>query len=443
MAGLLTGIQILNARVTYLDHGMPWLERTILTHLLPPSRTGSASRQLSAVDEPGGLESSAGGVHRFAALDGIRGLAAMAVVMTHVGFQTGQGLTGSSRGLLSRLDVGVALFFVLSGFLLHRPQVLARMTHRPRARVGHYLWRRALRVLPAFWVVTVLALVVLPDNRDLPVTEWLWQLGFASIYAAEHQQPGLTQMWSVSTEVSFYLVLPLLGRLSLGRAGRGPKDDDVRSVLRTQLWWCAGLTVVALAWQQLVASGGLASYAGYWLPAHLDWFAVGMALAAFSAARSLDPTVGPARLDELARESGTWALAALALFLLVSTPLGGRYGLVGLSPAQTAFRSITYSLVALLLVAPAVLGRPRRRAFLESPPLQALGRVSYGLFLVHLVAIDLAFRVLGIQPFSGHFLVMTVVSVSLSLIAATLSYVVVETPALRLRSWGPGRTARD
>lgn len=419
-----------------------------MTGLPSSERASVASARPAALDEPAGLESSAGGVHRFAALDGVRGLAALAVVLTHLGFQTGQGLAGPSRGVLSRLDVGVAIFFVLSGFLLHRPHVLARMTYRPRARVGHYLWRRALRVLPAFWVVTVVALAVLPDNRDVPVTEWLWQLGLVSIYAAEHQQPGLTQMWSLCTEVTFYLALPLLARVSLGRSDDGHQDDgpkDVPAVLRTQLWFCAGLAVVGLGWQQVVAHGALPSYTGYWLPAHLDWFAAGMALAAFSAARSLDPTVGPARLTELARESGTWALAALALFLLVSTPLGGRYGLVGLSPAQTAFRSVLYSLVALLLIAPAVLGPPRRRPFLESAPMQALGRVSYGLFLVHLVVIDLTFRVLGIQPFTGHFVVMTVVSVSLSLVAATLSYVLVETPALRLRSWGPagaGRTRR-
>ncbi len=389
-------------------------------------------------DEPGGLESAAGGVHRFPALDGLRGVAALAVVLTHLGFQTGVGLSGSYRGVLSRLDIGVAIFFVLSGFLLHRTQVLARMTHRPPARVGDYLWRRALRVLPAFWVVTVLALTVLPDNRDVPAAEWLWQLGLTSIYAAEHQQPGLTQMWSLCTEVTFYLALPLLGRWSL----RGSADP--RAVLRSQLVWCAGLTVVALAWQQAVATGLFPPYAGYWLPGHLDWFAAGMALAAVSAARSVDRTIGSARITELAGASGTCALGAVALFLLVSTPLGGRYGLVGLAPGQTAFRSVSYTVIALLLIAPAVLGPPRHRAVLESSPLQALGRVSYGLFLVHLVVIDLTFRALDIQPFSGHFLVMTAVSLSLSLVAATVSYVLVEKPALRLKNRVPwaGRSGR-
>lgn len=434
-------------RVTHLGHVLPWPEGTILTDSALPPAPGVRDvpvPDVALADGPGGLESAAGGAHRFPALDGVRGVAAMAVVLTHLGFQTGQGLSGSSRGVLSRLDVGVAIFFVLSGFLLHRPWVLAQMTHRPHTRVADYFWRRGLRVLPAFWVVTVLALVVLPDNRGLPLSEWAWQLGLASIYAAEHQQPGLTQMWSLCTEVTFYLALPLLARWSLGRSTSGANAADVGGVLRTQLWFCGGLTLTGLAWQQAVAFGALPSHAGYWLPAHLDWFAAGMALAAFSAARTLDPSIGPARLTELARESGTWTLAALGLFLLVSTPLGGRYGLVGLSPAQTAFRSVLYSLVALLLIAPAVLGPPRRRAFLESRPLQALGRVSYGLFLVHLIVIDLTFRALGITPFTGQLWLMGVVSVSLSLVAATLSYVLVESPALRLRNRRPGasRTPR-
>ena len=54
---------------------------------------------------------------------------------------------------------------MLSGFLLFRPWALNAATGRPRPRTGRYLWRRALRILPAYWVAVVVCLLVLPQNR--------------------------------------------------------------------------------------------------------------------------------------------------------------------------------------------------------------------------------------------------------------------------------------
>src|SRR5688500_15419110 len=83
---------------------------------------------------------------RFPLIDGYRALAATAVVMTHVGFQTGESLSGSFSGVLARLDVGVALFFLISGFLLFRPHALRHLAAAPAPAVKPYLWRRALRL---------------------------------------------------------------------------------------------------------------------------------------------------------------------------------------------------------------------------------------------------------------------------------------------------------
>jgi peptidoglycan/LPS O-acetylase OafA/YrhL len=67
---------------------------------------------------------------RFPLLDGYRAIAATMVVATHVGFQTGAAIHGPWSGLLARLDSGVAVFFLLSGFLLFRPISAAHLAGR-------------------------------------------------------------------------------------------------------------------------------------------------------------------------------------------------------------------------------------------------------------------------------------------------------------------------
>ena len=88
--------------------------------------------------------------HRLPALDALRAVGAAAVIGTHVGFSTGAISRFEWGGLLARLDVGVAIFFVLSGFLLFRPFAAAVATGADRPSVRRYLWRRALRILPAY-----------------------------------------------------------------------------------------------------------------------------------------------------------------------------------------------------------------------------------------------------------------------------------------------------
>src|SRR5688572_813902 len=81
---------------------------------------------------------------RFPQLDAVRGLAATAVVATHVAFQTGRYASGPFDGVLARLDFGVTLFFLLSGFLLFRPWLIARADDSGPPAAAGYLWRRAL-----------------------------------------------------------------------------------------------------------------------------------------------------------------------------------------------------------------------------------------------------------------------------------------------------------
>ena len=96
---------------------------------------------------------------RFPLFDSLRGLAALAIVLTHVGLGSGANYNAAYGALLARLDIGVTLFFVLSGFLLYRPFVAARIEDRPALRLRDYARRRVLRIVPAYWLaLTVLAI---------------------------------------------------------------------------------------------------------------------------------------------------------------------------------------------------------------------------------------------------------------------------------------------
>ncbi|MGZ5405004.1 MAG: acyltransferase family protein, partial [Nocardioides sp.] len=108
----------------------------------------------------------------FPVLDSLRALAAIAVLTTHVAFWAGSYVHPVWGTALARLDVGVAIFFVLSGFLLSRPWLDRYHAGLPSPSSGRYLWKRALRLLPVYVVTVVAALALLPANRDAGVALW-------------------------------------------------------------------------------------------------------------------------------------------------------------------------------------------------------------------------------------------------------------------------------
>lgn len=95
--------------------------------------------------------SRATGEGRFAGLDTLRGIAALAIVAVHAADAAGLPSDSAVAHLLARLDVGVAVFFVLSGFLLFRPFVSRPDTALSGQRLRRYGRRRLARIIPAYW----------------------------------------------------------------------------------------------------------------------------------------------------------------------------------------------------------------------------------------------------------------------------------------------------
>jgi peptidoglycan/LPS O-acetylase OafA/YrhL len=358
-------------------------------------------------------------------LDGLRAVAALAVLLTHVAFQTGEVTRGAGGALLARFDVGVAVFFVLSGFLLYRPHAVALQTGRGAPAVRRYALRRAARILPAYWLAlgaVVLAAPAAPLGQVITHV-WLGQTYVGALF------PTFTQTWSLCAEVAFYAALPFLAALVRRMAmARGPAAE----------WWAlGGLILLGYSYIALVRGLGLPDRALLWLPGHLDWFAAGMAIAALWArATPLDRAGRTARAaGHLARWPGTCWAAAAALLWLVATPIAGPLTLAPIPGIAAVVKEVAYAAVGTLLLLPAALGDPRASGLgrlLAHPVSRYFGRISYGVFLWHLLVLDVIYDLAGWQPFTGRLGVATVLTLLGSVTVAAVSWVILERPALRL-----------
>jgi peptidoglycan/LPS O-acetylase OafA/YrhL len=371
----------------------------------------------------------------FPGLDAVRALGAACVVGTHVGFYTGRTLHGPFAGTIARLDAGVALFFVLTGFLLFRPYVVAAQHHRPRPATGSYLRRRALRILPAYWIVVLVCTATLPPlGATSRLSDLLHHLTLRQIYGLGVQHTGLTQAWSLCVELSFYLLLPWLARLVLLR--RGPV-------------WTYGvlgaLAVFGAAWTPfLTATNALdVRIAGQWLPGFLDWFVAGMLLALVQVSGRSAPS-WTRRLHDVARSPGTCWAAALAVFAVATSPLAGpasiRGGTDAPTPSSVLLKNLLYLVAAALVALPLVLGPQdegvvRRR--LSGRTGRFLGEVSYGVFLWHLAVLEGYTRVRHQQLFTGSWVVTFLLVWGLTLPVAWASYRFVERPLMSRRPRRP------
>jgi peptidoglycan/LPS O-acetylase OafA/YrhL len=406
-------------------------------------------------------------------VEGLRAVAALAVLVTHVSLNA-MGNRGPWGGLLARLDVGVAIFFVLSGYLLYRPFAAALLRDEPRPSTRRYLRHRLLRIVPAYWVV-VLASFLLPVTAGLvlpttdfsaaaagvtsvPFADLLRFVTFTQVYWRDSLAGPFPQAWTLAAEMAFYLLLPALALLVARRNG-----GDRRRRLRRQWAVLGAMAILAQLFRLVVvlvtapyqpgAADNAFTQQLAWLPNHLDLFALGMALAVLQVERA-DRGPGAALADRLdaalARRGAAELCAAGALGVLV---LAG-YGL-GLSrtalahgPVGEFLRHGAYVAVAGLAVLPATFGRTAGgpvRAALSARPMQFLGKISYGIYLWQIFVIGRwvssplappevagASRNPGLQfqvPFWST-LAFTLVA---TIAAATVTWYLVERPWLRYR----------
>ena len=363
---------------------------------------------------------------RLTALEGLRTLAVVAVVATHAGFLCGTTGGHVLPGLVARLDFGVAIFFVLSGFLLHLPHARVASGEGRAPTTRDYLLRRAARILPAFVVCVAATWALVPEARRAPATNWLATTFLVQTLNIDWHIPALNHLWSLSTEAAFYLALPLLV-LALRLLARG------RRPLTSQASLLLALMVLVWVYRALVSEGfaGLPLAALVWLPGYLDWFAAGMLIAIV---RVGAPHVGWARyVTDLARSVPVAArLLGAVLMWLATTRLAGPYDLAPATMGEDLAKHLLYLAAAALFVAPAALGATDGvTRFLSSRVMVWCGTVSYGVFLWHLPLMYAVRSALGLQLFGGHFWLTLLATLAVTVPVSALSWYLLEHPVLR------------
>jgi peptidoglycan/LPS O-acetylase OafA/YrhL len=331
-------------------------------------------------DAQGGLE-SVSHPERVASLTGIRAVAALLVMLTHAAYTTGKYTHGYIGLVWSRAEIGVPIFFVLSGFLLFGPWVRAAESGGLAPSVRRYAWRRVRRIMPAYVVTVLVAYVIYHfrtagPNPGHTVHGLLRNLTLTQVYTDNYLysylHQGLTQMWSLAVEVAFYIVLPLLAYLLL-------------VVLCRRRWrpglllaGLCGLLLVTPVWLILVhTTDFLPDGARLWLPTYLAWFVGGMILAV---------------LQPMGVRAYGLACIPLALvcYFIASTPIAGEPTTSPHELRDALVKAAFYALIATLAVAPLALGdRGLYARLLASRPMVFLGEISYEIFLIHLLTMEL------------------------------------------------------
>ena len=349
-----------------------------------------------------------GGVEQQPALDGVRALAVGAVLLFHAGY-----------GWMSGGYLGVSVFFTLSGYLI-TSLLIAEYRSTGSVDVARFYTRRAKRLLPAslFWVAVVGVLAAagafsgVPSlRRDLwgavlQVFNWV-KLASGESYAdlnaaAAGVRRPFDHFWSLSVEQQFYWVWPL-AFVALARLARSRRGVPAVGVTAVAVLTCVAAPVIAAVW---------GPDAAYWAtPARLGEILVGAVLACVLVDRVV-PTL--------------WAwLAPAGLTLLgvacVLFPDGS-------GPAYEGWLPVVAVVSAATIVGLQPARWPRR--LLSARPLVAVGRVSYGLYIIHWPVYVLVDR----QVWDLPSVVDLAVKWAITGVLAALSYRLVEVP-LRASAW--------
>jgi peptidoglycan/LPS O-acetylase OafA/YrhL len=356
----------------------------------------------------------------FPELDGLRALCALAVISFHMhGFekQWWKWFGGS---------VGVIVFFILSGYLI-TTLCLREEDQCGRVSLSAFYVRRCCRIFPLYYIVFgVYALLIgvfafRADMHALPATwdTWPWLV----VYLQEVAMMGLTpagqympfaHSWTLGVEEKFYLLWPILAFvLWSGRA-------------RLRRRWALGLMLAWLPMTGLLSLGNpTARVVGDCLFGHFH-ILVGCLLALLLHERSWF-----VRLRFLGGRF--WTALALVLFL---TALVGRTASAGVPHLPRALE-VLVSLAAATVIACLLLGEGPLHQFLRSGPLTFIGRLSYGVYLLHMVAMAVVYAVLpGAATERGLNLLAFMLTSGLAISAAWVLAVTVERPLIDVgRRW--------
>ncbi len=356
------------------------------------------------------------------ALDGLRGIAVLMVLMSHSRTLIAPGYSGFPRvdQFMAGGYLGVDLFFVLSGFLI-TALLLSEQGQHGAVRFGSFYGRRALRLLPALFALLAAYAaynIIAGEPREPMLTTARYALFYMSNWqAAWHLTtiaPGLDHLWSLSIEEQFYLFWPwvLIGLLGIRRSAAFVATVLVAAIFavavhRAVMWHDIQPGLPAIL--QLLR--GKRVFMG--LDTRVDELLIGCLLASLWV-RGRTPTRGVV--------TAAW-VGTITLLLCIQFSGGGGGNFVYYGG---------YDVIALataLLILAIVDGRWIGNRLLSVSPLRLIGRVSYGLYLWHL---PIFYAVAVNLPHEPR-IIRVALAFSLTAIAVTASWKFIEQPALRLK----------
>lgn len=364
-------------------------------------------------------------------LDGVRAIAALLIVVHHVAYASGVTMNETYGRFTGRMDVGVPIFFVLSGYLLSRPFVRSLMHDTSAPPTRDFLWKRFLRIFPAYWLALVLMLIIGAVAVRGP-SGFFFSFFLIHVYHPDRAISGITQSWSLATEISFYLFVPLY-TMTMARWTRRRHQNQRALMLMASLVFLYLLSV-AFRTAVHVVDPPFANVTPYWLPALIDIFAMGMGLAVLREWSRFNHDIRT--LCERVTSHAWWLLGgAVFVFWWVSTQFGLAVGLETSTFERETIRQGLYGVIGLLSVAPFALRDSTDSASraLGWRPLAWIGLVSYGVYLWHQVFITGEFTesTMPYELFDGGILDRLVITLSATFLIAAVSYHFFESPLLR------------
>ena len=332
---------------------------------------------------------------------------------------------GETKGrAVLALQLGVYVFFVLSGYLLSRPFIRSFTYGRPQPNPGRYFERRLLRIVPAFWIACI-ALLIIYGTQHSSTGQIVAMFGFAQTYHPGLVNGWMGQAWTLDCEMLFYFLLPLttvLLAISVGRMNRG----------RARLALITALLI-----------GG--AYAGY----QLRWLGVGVGhrgAAPLGLLRAFLPGIGLAAVEVLASDRlsgkrwGPWAA-------LLSVGLGIAALATTLKMNQASLDIEWAGIVAgtFLVGGPLLMEWTADRSWrlLDNRLLQWLGERSYGIYLLHALVIGkLGPLISASRGPTSQWIVISLICAGITTFFAAILYRLVEVPAMQLGRRGVFRRTR-
>lgn len=377
------------------------------------------------------------GVVEIRALDGLRALAALSIVLFHALHQSNFQAAPVSHvlgNIFWYLPTGVHLFFVLSGFLLFLPFARAMLCGRPLPGTVQFYQRRALRILPAYLVALAVLVWLSATDHAIPLSGWAVLTHLLMIHdmfpAFNREFEG--PFWTLAVEVQFYLLLPALAAALawMMRSSRSPRRLISGILILVALALALrGVDIAITSSLPATTNDGFARMFVLLTMGtqgkYLEVFLMGM-LAAVVYIVSVE-------FDGLSRALRwrlAWLVACVSLAVYVVAVLNVRFCGTMFAPGQSwGIGELVYPLVvgvgcATLLLAVLWSKHVIRWPF-ETRPMRFVGHISYSLYLWHDPAI-----LATIPFFAGIPIIGRVLG---AFLVAYVSYQLIERPFLRRR----------